>query len=817
MNDVAYSKSFHMVWLAIKIISVRLSQIRWVLLALAISIVVGQSGFFVAASHLLFYLDLGCQPDSNCSVWRVDTRWTSPVSGESGVWATSPAPIAQMIRTGFGNSFTVSSFTPIMSSIFVDGTNFPKQAAYLNESATLGAFDWNVIEGKRPKDLLPGQALITTREARRLFGDESALGRTFTVTTGKRYRKELIFTVETIIGVFRANTVFRPDLIGVIGAAQPTESVPLPGFLRELPLEWLKPHVYTFLRGSLSMTEETLDDLKQSLSAHAPNLNGWRPQFLVRSAQKAWITSGIYENLMMGVTTSSLYLVAAVILVLLCSSAVATLILVAIIGVTLRPTFVLLNRIGIPTLIFRLVLLVGVVIASLVLTGMAYAAAWLWIPQFAQIVGAIPNELYREQGVAFILVAMVALVFSFLGAFAVLGALTITPALIRRSISTMAFLIGSFAIALSVLMVLQQYYVFTRDLGFNGKDVFTFSIDDDDVLAPRLESLKQEIATIPGVLGVSAAQSVPGDFEGFQYLELRQFRQGSASNYRVQTISADWEYCKILGIELVSGELPRRPLRSDITRESMMSDVLINEAAAERLGFNTPDEAIYQRLAMFDSDDSSQALRVIGVVKDFHLFPPLEPIKPLLIYQQQSQLRKIIIKLSPEAPSTILKEIDAIWKSLLPTIRYDRSYLPSSYKAYTRRLDAIGNSVVLGCLLSTAAIFIAVFGVTRFLTISRHREIAIRRIVGARVLQLAPFYIHHFLWPLTIGICVAFPTSIAVGSIWLGNFAYRISGFDIDVMLLVLGSMISLSIGSIAISFLLEAPSLLRREILFLK
>ena len=86
-----------------------------------------------------------------------------------------------------------------------------------------------------------------------------------------------------------------------------------------------------------------------------------------------------------------------------------------------------------------------------------------------------------------------------------------------------------------------------------------------------------------------------------------------------------------------------------------------------------------------------------------------------------------------------------------------------------------GLAIIISCL--------GLFGLSAFTAQKRHKEIGIRKVVGASVRQIAFMLTKDFLKLVVIALLIALPLAAWVMTEWLNNFQYRISlGADIFMM-----------------------------------
>jgi len=84
----------------------------------------------------------------------------------------------------------------------------------------------------------------------------------------------------------------------------------------------------------------------------------------------------------------------------------------------------------------------------------------------------------------------------------------------------------------------------------------------------------------------------------------------------------------------------------------------------------------------------------------------------------------------------------------------------------------------ISLVFSILAILIAcmgVFGLTAFMAEQRTKETGIRKVMGARVIDIVRLFTNNYVKLLLISLVIAIPIAWWVGDRYLQNFAYRIS------------------------------------------
>jgi putative ABC transport system permease protein len=212
---------------------------------------------------------------------------------------------------------------------------------------------------------------------------------------------------------------------------------------------------------------------------------------------------------------------------------------------------------------------------------------------------------------------------------------------------------------------------------------------------------------------------------------------------------------------------------------------VINETFSRALGFKSPGEAIGEFLYQDIGGGGEKACPIVGVVADFHDANFHEAIGPVVIEHDPVNELSLGIKLAPiglQAGNVghTLDELETIWKEVYP-----KTALTPNNALYFRFLDETINSfyedekklsflLKLSMIVSTFLGCIGLLGIAVFTTEKRMKEIGIRKILGAGVLNIATMLVRDFVFLVILSLLISSPIAWYFLHRWLQDFAYRI-------------------------------------------
>jgi len=303
----------------------------------------------------------------------------------------------------------------------------------------------------------------------------------------------------------------------------------------------------------------------------------------------------------------------------------------------------------------------------------------------------------------------------------------------------------------------QVAYMSARAPGYNRSQLVALALDETAKTQRPL--LKQRIANLPGVLGVSATSETPVNLSrATDHLDW----DGKSPNdvHLFNLMFCDGDAAETLGLTLTDGRFFAEDRQAD------EDHYVMNETAVRVMGMDVP---VGQRFVMWERPG-----RIIGVVKDFHFQSMHQSIQPLIMKYNPDRTETLLLRMAPGAGTDILAAVQVVWKDVLPDTPFTPHYLTSEFRhlhAADRRfgtLFSVFSSLALGvsCL--------GLLGLAAFLVEQRTREMGIRRVLGASGQLILRVMTGEFILGILIANVLAAPLAWWAGTRWLQRFAYHI-------------------------------------------
>ncbi len=344
----------------------------------------------------------------------------------------------------------------------------------------------------------------------------------------------------------------------------------------------------------------------------------------------------------------------------------------------------------------------------------------------------------------------------------------------KQSVRLRRFLVGfqfcvSVAVVITALgMYRQMDYVSNKDLGFNKEDVLLIPIQDT-VLARKIPEVVDDLKRSRYVLAASTAQSVPGGNMDRAPLSIETEDKGVFLRDVVDIMMVGLNYFETMEIDIVEG---REFVETDTDGEEKA--LVVNKQMSRAMGWDNP---IGKKLRWGFDESGNELFEgvVVGVSENFNSHSLHQPIEPTVIFLQEKNIGTMHIRLDSENLMAALTDVEKIWGKADPKNPFQFSFLNKDlmnlYEEEQRQSRLILYLTYLAIFIS----FLGLTGLASFTTSMRTREIGIRKVLGADVLQMVNLIFRDMLKLIVVSVLLAVPFAYLLIRIWLSGFAYSAS------------------------------------------
>jgi putative ABC transport system permease protein len=343
----------------------------------------------------------------------------------------------------------------------------------------------------------------------------------------------------------------------------------------------------------------------------------------------------------------------------------------------------------------------------------------------------------------------------------------------------------SIALIIGTLVINRQlHYMQNKKLGFDKEQVLVVKKTDD--LGKQVQAFKQELLANPDIVAVSNSANLMGDQTFGDNIYTVPGVSGVAQ-YILWTMYADEGFLRTYDIKMASGRFFEKERQSDL------QGVVLNETAVKVMGLTDPVGK--ELVTMIGQGGKPSKVTILGVMKNFHYQSLHEEIRPLAFhwFGPDGFGKMVSVRFRTTGIPALLSSIENIWRRLAKGQAFEYEFFDERFAAIYNSEQNIARLLAAFSALAIAIACLGLLGLATFSTQQRTKEIGIRKVLGASVLNLSRLLSNEFLKLVLLANLIAWPLAFLVMNRWLRRFAYRTSlGIDLFLLSGVLGLGIAL-------------------------
>lgn len=352
---------------------------------------------------------------------------------------------------------------------------------------------------------------------------------------------------------------------------------------------------------------------------------------------------------------------------------------------------------------------------------------------------------------------------------------------LRKNLTVLQFS-ASIAFIILVLVLNQQIrYVSSQPLGFEKEEVMYGSLP---FLSPtdKMVQLQDRLNQKSMVKGTSLSGSLVSStslWTSDAYVPV----DTTEKQIFIQVMNVDSAFVGVNGVPVLAGS-------PGSNREE---EIVVNQNFVKEAGFSSPEEVLGLTIK-FNGDQR----KIVGVVGNFHSRTLREEIRPLIFTVNPEYFQTVSVKLEKGQNLAMAKaELEATYKEIYPFETAEFKFLDSEIERFYAEDLKIRNVLGGACILAILISAMGLFGLSSYTIAQRTKEISIRKVLGATVLQILSLISKEYVLLVLISFALAVYPAYYFLSDWLNGFTYKIdmpfelfglSGFGVlGICLLIVG------------------------------
>lgn len=325
---------------------------------------------------------------------------------------------------------------------------------------------------------------------------------------------------------------------------------------------------------------------------------------------------------------------------------------------------------------------------------------------------------------------------------------------LRNILLCVQYILSITLISIAIVMNLQYDVLRKQDMGFDRNNVLHIQLSEK--LTSTQNSFINSLRQHPDIQEVTYTNFYP--FFSDQTSSWKRTHRDTSILFEILNVHSS--FTKFFDIKIVQG----RDFNESDDIKAQHSVLLFNQTA--------------QKTYDIKIGDMVEGMEVVGITNDFNYKPLNSKIGPmalsiigytegwvmggcLYIRCQSSSYGQLIDFIRKEGLA-----IDPDWQA---EVAFMDSRINELYKNEARTIFQINISSAIAIIIS----LLGVFGLIHFDMQRRRKEIALRKINGAKIMQVLVIFNKKFVYIVCICFVVAVPLALWVSNMWLEGFAYR--------------------------------------------
>ncbi len=230
---------------------------------------------------------------------------------------------------------------------------------------------------------------------------------------------------------------------------------------------------------------------------------------------------------------------------------------------------------------------------------------------------------------------------------------------------------------------------------------------------------------------------------------------------------------------------------------SDLSAIVVNEAVVNAFGLKDP---IGKKLIR-PGDQNGMKYEIIGVIKNFNYESLHQLIRPLVIHlfddSGYGYGQFVSVRTSSKDYQSVINSLENTWKKFAGNEAFNYNFLDQKLVHLYSAEQRTSKIVITFSILAIFIACLGLLGLAAFIIEQRTKEIGIRKVLGATVLEIVILLSKEFAKWVLIANIIAWPLAYFIMNNWLKDFAYRT---NINPWIFVLSGITALLIALLTVS-----------------
>lgn len=318
-------------------------------------------------------------------------------------------------------------------------------------------------------------------------------------------------------------------------------------------------------------------------------------------------------------------------------------------------------------------------------------------------------------------------------------------------------IVSTVIIIVTIILYFQFLHLKLIDKGLNPNNILVINNYSS---GNRYNGFVNLLNSNPNILCVSAALYVPPHLPRIYLKFYKDKNLTMSETLAVAKINKD--FFKAIGAKIIQG----RDFDSE-SRKNENQNIIINRTTANFLNLDKP---IGKSLITYDLKE----LIIIGVIEDINYNTFFSKTDPMVFFQNEDAVTKIVIK-TKSISESLIGFVNNKWKETYPELPFSYYILEDSFIDLYKDLEKVSLLLIIFTIIAMSLSLMGCVALLTFILHKKTKENAIRIVHGARFWHITNNFIIHFSKIIVISSLIAYPIAYYVSNVFLSKYVYKIS------------------------------------------
>jgi len=351
--------------------------------------------------------------------------------------------------------------------------------------------------------------------------------------------------------------------------------------------------------------------------------------------------------------------------------------------------------------------------------------------------------------------------------------------LLRKGLVVTQFMASVALIAGTFIVYKQLHYMLDQNMGMSINQVLVMDRPANavrsmnrtninrDTYNNTVASFNNELKKNADIEAVTNSVTIPGKLREYK-ATVKKFGSAANDSIIVRVNSMDYDFMNVFKMKLLAGRNFSKAFPKDAD-----TSIIITESAARLLGYKKPEDAINQTVVIPDFGNFKPI--IIGVVNDYHQVSFKKALEPSVFFFDEFGGEYYSIRVNTTNLPQTIQHVQAAWTKTFPGNPFSYFFLDDYFNKQYSNEQKFGKLFTSFSVLAIILSCLGLFGLSAYTASQRVKEIGIRKVLGATVMDITSMLSIDFLKLVVISVVIATPLVWFVMHNWLQGFAYRIS------------------------------------------